>query len=97
MIVGSLLKRRTDLGLTQEQVARLTGISRSYYTQIESGDRAPSFRVAARLAVALDVTLPCLLPWLKGIPRANATGDLPRPNPEAGTTPDTRPAGRVPD
>lgn len=39
--------------VTHQQVADRAGISRSYYTQIESGARNPSVKVAKRVAMAL--------------------------------------------
>lgn len=39
--------------LTQEQVAKLAGISRSAYSNIESGKRDPSVSMAMKIASAL--------------------------------------------
>lgn len=39
--------------LTHQQVAELTGISRSYYTEIESGEKNPSVPMAKRIAKTL--------------------------------------------
>jgi transcriptional regulator with XRE-family HTH domain len=39
--------------LTHQQVAELTGISRSYYTEIESGEKNPSVPMAKKIAKAL--------------------------------------------
>lgn len=39
---------------TQEQVAKLAGISRSAYSNIESGKRAPSVDAAKKIAKALN-------------------------------------------
>lgn len=43
--------------LTQDDVARVVGISRSFYTQIENGTRTPSLRVAMRLAHLFGVPI----------------------------------------
>lgn len=40
-------------GLTQEQVAILSGISRSHYTHIEQGNKTPSVEVAKSIAKTL--------------------------------------------
>lgn len=40
--------------LTQESIAKEVKITRTYYTQIENGDRRPSVEVAKRIAVCLD-------------------------------------------
>lgn len=45
-----LLQIRNTKGLTQKDVAQLAGISRSYYADIERGDRDPGGRAAKRLA-----------------------------------------------
>lgn len=48
------LKRiRDSKKLTQEQVALLSGISRSHYTHIEQGTKAPSVTVAKSIAKQL--------------------------------------------
>ncbi|WP_306010503.1 helix-turn-helix transcriptional regulator [Bacillus sp. MMSF_3328] len=45
-----LIRDRQLMGLTQEEVAKKVGISRSYYNQIETGERNPSGSVALRIA-----------------------------------------------
>lgn len=44
---------RVTKGLTQEQVALLSGISRSYYTSIEQGIKTPSVSTAKAVAKTL--------------------------------------------
>lgn len=44
---------RDDRSLTQEEVAKLSGISRTHYTQIEIGSKTPSVDVAKRIAKTL--------------------------------------------
>ncbi|MEN2466720.1 helix-turn-helix transcriptional regulator [Ornithinibacillus sp. JPR2-1] len=44
---------RESKGLTQEQVAILSGISRSHYTHIEQGNKTPSVEVAKSIAKTL--------------------------------------------
>ncbi|ACJ33157.1 helix-turn-helix transcriptional regulator [Anoxybacillus flavithermus] len=48
-----LKKKRLDTGLTQKEIAKLVGISRSTYAMIENGERNPSVSVAKRIADAL--------------------------------------------
>lgn len=48
-----LLQRRNELRLSQEEVARLAGIHRGSYSNIEIGKRSPSVRLAKKIAVAL--------------------------------------------
>lgn len=45
-----LLQKRTNAELTQEEVAAHAKIKRPYYTQIESGVRSPSVKVAKLIA-----------------------------------------------
>jgi len=44
-------------GLTQKQLADLSGISKAYLSQIETGKRTGSTEVAARIAKALHLLL----------------------------------------
>lgn len=48
-----LKKHRDERGLTQEETAYLSGISRSYYTQIEQGNKTPTVEVAKSIAKTL--------------------------------------------
>ncbi len=53
-IMRSWLKMfRLQRGLTQQVVADLSNIKRSYYTMIESGNRRPSVSVAKDIAKVL--------------------------------------------
>ena len=45
---------REDRGYTQEQIAHLSGISRSYYTHIEQGYKTPTVEVAKNIANSLN-------------------------------------------
>lgn len=45
----NLVQARKALNKTQEEVADAIGISRCFYTQIESGVRNPSWAVAQRI------------------------------------------------
>lgn len=64
---------RIKTGLTQEQIALLSGISRSYYTHIEQGTKTPSVGTAKSIAKVLkfDWTLffeiKCSLKEQKGV------------------------------
>ncbi|HBP38661.1 MAG TPA: transcriptional regulator [Clostridiales bacterium] len=50
-----LVDRRKNRGMTQMDIAAKAGISRAYYTQLETGQRDPSIKVAIRLAEILDL------------------------------------------
>ncbi|MBX9972109.1 MULTISPECIES: helix-turn-helix transcriptional regulator [Cytobacillus] len=49
-----LKKFRSNRKLTQEEVAKLCNISRSFYTQIENGTKTPSVDVAKKIAKTLE-------------------------------------------
>ena len=51
-----LAKIRDDAGLTQSGLARLVETSQSAISQIESGDRNPSYEMIRKIAEALDVS-----------------------------------------
>lgn len=52
---------REDQGLTQTQLAELVGTSQSTISQIEAGDRNPSYKMLRQLASALKVTVGYIL------------------------------------
>lgn len=45
-----LKERRQKANFTQDEIAELAGISRSYYTHIEQGTKTPSVSVAKKIA-----------------------------------------------
>lgn len=53
--------RRAALGLTQEQLAELAGMSTNFLARMEMAGRTPSFSTLARLADALEVHVSDLL------------------------------------
>lgn len=53
-----LIDLRNQQGLTQEQVATKSGISRVYYNMIESGLRSPSVQAAKGIAETLEIDWP---------------------------------------
>ena len=63
MMLSHVLKTlREAKGLTQEELAKRTGVTREYLTMLESGARRnPSLAVLQRLAKALGVSVAELL------------------------------------
>ena|ERR1035437_5366775 len=51
---------RKQRGLSQEDLAGLAGMDRTYMGGIERGERNPSLKNLLRIALALGVTLPTL-------------------------------------
>jgi transcriptional regulator with XRE-family HTH domain len=53
--------RRIAAGLSQEKLAEAAGLHPTYVSMVERGIRNPTLDVAARIAKALEVTLPRLI------------------------------------
>ena len=60
-LAQSVKLRRKELGLSQEDLADLAEIDRTYASQIERGVANPSLEVLYRLARSLELELPMLL------------------------------------
>ncbi|MGH3002595.1 MAG: helix-turn-helix domain-containing protein [Gaiellaceae bacterium] len=54
-LAGIVVRRRMDLGLTQEQLAERMGTSHSAISRIESGQHSTSVQTLQRLADALEM------------------------------------------
>lgn len=52
---------REEVGLSQSALARAIGISQSAISQIEAGERNPSFDMLRQIAKALNVSVPHLV------------------------------------
>ncbi|MEM3063789.1 MAG: CBS domain-containing protein [Candidatus Nitrosotenuis sp.] len=66
--LDSIKQARTKLGITQKQLAKLTGVSTSMINQIESGRSQPSYETAKRLFDSLAT--------LEGRSDPNKAGDI---------------------
>lgn len=67
--IGSRVRsRRKGLGMTQQEVAQLAGISVGFVSEIEQGNRNPSGRVLLRLAGALRTTTDWILRGVEAEP-----------------------------
>lgn len=49
----NLIGERKKANFTQREVGKLSGISESYYSMIESGDRKPTVKTAKKIAAVL--------------------------------------------
>jgi transcriptional regulator with XRE-family HTH domain len=56
-IAGQVADRRHELGLSQHDLARLTGTTQSAIARLESGQRPPRIDTLLRIASALDAEL----------------------------------------
>jgi transcriptional regulator with XRE-family HTH domain len=54
-------KRRTELGWTQEQICTKTGLSKSFFSELESGKRSVSAENLLSIARTLSVSLDYLM------------------------------------
>lgn len=67
---GIAVKRlRLDSGLSQERLAELSKLHPTYIGMIERGTRNPTLDAAAKIAVALRMSLPSLI--------SEAVGEIP--------------------
>lgn len=58
MYKNKIAKLRKERGLTQEELANLTGVSVGYISHLENGTRRnPSVEVMNRFAIALNKTV----------------------------------------
>lgn len=56
--------QRKHISLTQEQLALVAGVDRSYYGAVERGERNITFTVLCRLCLALRCDVAALTPEL---------------------------------
>ncbi|MEA3077566.1 MAG: hypothetical protein QOF60_2474 [Actinomycetota bacterium] len=61
-------ERRKKAGLSQEELAELAGLDRSYIGQVETGRRNANLDTLSRLAIALNVDLGTLTRGLQEYP-----------------------------
>lgn len=54
---SKLRKARKEKDLSQSEVAESVGISPSFYTQIENGDRNPRLEIAKKISKFLNINL----------------------------------------
>ena len=60
-LAQSVKLRRRELGLSQEKLADMAEIDRTYASQIERGVANPSLEVLYRVARSLEIDLPLLM------------------------------------
>ncbi len=59
-------QRREDAGLSQEKLAELAGLHRTYISLLERGKRMPSIEVVRVLASSLKTTMTSIIRELEG-------------------------------
>ena len=65
ILAANLRKHRLERGLSQERLAELSGLHRTYVGSVERGERNISIDNIEALAVALDMTVDSLLKGVK--------------------------------
>lgn len=59
MDIGKQVKRlRESKGLTKTRLAKLSGVSQSYISDIEAGKKKPTVEILAKICSALGISLP---------------------------------------
>lgn len=64
MVENNVKERRNELGITQVELARRTGISQSTISEIESGSHQTSLENALLIADVLNTTVDRLF-WIR--------------------------------
>ncbi len=77
-LAKNLRALRESRGLSQEQIARLAGVPRPTWANLESGDSNPTLAVLSRVASALQVRLDELLAAPHTLVELHAASSLPR-------------------
>ena len=70
-LAAQVLRRRRELGLTQQQLAAAVGVHQSEISNIERGASQPGYRTLSKLAHGLQAEL-AFVPWKRTPPRATA-------------------------
>lgn len=55
-MVSNLKIKRVQMGLSQEELSKISNVSRPYISNLENEKQTPSYSIAYRLAKALDTT-----------------------------------------
>ena len=76
-LAANVRQLRSGRGLTQQQMARLSGLPRATWSNLESGSANPTLAVLHRVAGALQVSLEELLAAPRAISRFHPRGSLP--------------------
>lgn len=70
---SKLVSARKAAGKLQQQIADEVGISRAYYTNVETGDRTPSLNVAVKIAEAVGCPGDMSIFMPDDVPNSNIT------------------------
>lgn len=73
---GNIRKYRKGKGLTQEEVAEMTGLSVNYFRQIELGNKTPQLKTFVTIAEVLEAPADRLLEGILNIGDVERADDL---------------------
>jgi len=76
-LAGNVRQLRLARGFTQHQMAKLSGLPRATWANLESGAANPTLAVLHRVSVALQVSLEELVAAPKAVAKAYPRGSLP--------------------
>lgn len=57
----AIIKKRKSLGMSQEELAKESGVDRGFISNVERGTRNPSLGLVASIALALKVRVSTLM------------------------------------
>jgi transcriptional regulator with XRE-family HTH domain len=77
-IAANIRELRSARGLTQQQMAKLSGLPRATWQHLESGGANPTVSVLHRVALALQISVEELISPPRAACRFYAAGSLPR-------------------
>ena len=66
-IHAAIKKAREDAHLSQEQLADLAGIHRTYVSQLERGIKVPTLTILERICSALSIRVSALIAMAEGM------------------------------
>ena len=61
-----IIKNRQENSLSQEKLAELVGIHRTYVSQIERGLKSPTLQVLFKLSIAFNISASKLIEEIEG-------------------------------
>lgn len=62
-IAEVIIRVRTEKGITQKELSKLTGIQQANISKIENGEGNPSIKILNRIAIGLNKKLRITMEW----------------------------------
>lgn len=68
LALGRVLReQRIKLGLSQQNLAMISGLDRTYISLLELGQKSPTLQTMYALCRALNITFPDFANWIDGV------------------------------